>query len=359
SQMVQFKGGGKAELHDVNIVVYGKNSNRFDQIYGAGFEYDEQQKIIRATGEVHIDLQADVEGVQHPDQAPPQELKNPVHMQTSGLVFDQNTGIAQTREQIQFRTPQASGTAMGALYNARENTLTLERDIRSEARGPLAAAKRPGRPARGAARLSARQSGAPAVITATHAVLHSNERLGILENVSATRGSETLRANAVTVRLRDDSSIETVVASGDVRASDRGASHSEFQSQRAEFFLNPRSMLERAVISGGAKYESAGARPMHGTASRVLVSFGPQSTIASVKAVENVDLVQEASSAAASRSGAANAAGRAAASPLAGSSQQRLELKAPEVDLVTRAGRSLERAFTTGASEIVITQIAT
>src|SRR5438046_2736179 len=211
SQMLQFKGGGKAELHDVNIVVYGKNSNRFDQIYGSGFEYDEQKKIISATGEVHIDLQADAEGVQHPDQAPPQELKNPVHVQTSGLVFDQNTGVAETHEQIQFRTPQASGTAMGALYNSRENTLTLERDIRIETHAELVPPKKSAKPAKAAARqrTTAAQSGAPAVITANHAVLHSNQRLGIMENVSATRASERLRANAVTIRLRDDSSIET------------------------------------------------------------------------------------------------------------------------------------------------------
>src|SRR5947209_2911982 len=65
SQMVQFRAGGKAELKDVNIIVYGRNSSRFDQIYGSGFEYDQQQQIIRATGEVHIDLQADAEGAKH------------------------------------------------------------------------------------------------------------------------------------------------------------------------------------------------------------------------------------------------------------------------------------------------------
>src|SRR5215831_12656641 len=33
----QLKDSGKAELHDVNIVIYGRQSNRFDQIYGAEF----------------------------------------------------------------------------------------------------------------------------------------------------------------------------------------------------------------------------------------------------------------------------------------------------------------------------------
>src|SRR5215472_4848585 len=48
SQMIQFRAGGVAELKDVNIIIYGRDSKRFDQIYGTGFEYDPQQQIIRA-----------------------------------------------------------------------------------------------------------------------------------------------------------------------------------------------------------------------------------------------------------------------------------------------------------------------
>src|SRR5579872_1299701 len=33
----QYKQGGRYELHDVNIVVYGRAGDRFDQIYGADF----------------------------------------------------------------------------------------------------------------------------------------------------------------------------------------------------------------------------------------------------------------------------------------------------------------------------------
>ncbi len=42
SKATQFKAGGRAELHDVNIVVYGRKSDRFDQIYGSDFEYDQK-----------------------------------------------------------------------------------------------------------------------------------------------------------------------------------------------------------------------------------------------------------------------------------------------------------------------------
>ena len=53
---VQYTDGGRAELRDVNIVVYGRQSNRFDQIYGSNFEYDPKAGTVVARGEVNIDL---------------------------------------------------------------------------------------------------------------------------------------------------------------------------------------------------------------------------------------------------------------------------------------------------------------
>src|ERR1041385_7159775 len=52
SNALQFKEGGRAELDEVTIVVYGRESNRFDQIYGKKFSYDPRTEDIRAEGEV-------------------------------------------------------------------------------------------------------------------------------------------------------------------------------------------------------------------------------------------------------------------------------------------------------------------
>jgi len=40
SKAIQYKEGGRAELHDVSITLYGRDAARFDQIYGTDFEYD-------------------------------------------------------------------------------------------------------------------------------------------------------------------------------------------------------------------------------------------------------------------------------------------------------------------------------
>src|SRR3984893_11128543 len=40
SDIKQFKLNGNAELHNVSIILYGRDSSRFDQIYGDAFTYD-------------------------------------------------------------------------------------------------------------------------------------------------------------------------------------------------------------------------------------------------------------------------------------------------------------------------------
>src|SRR5271167_4321592 len=129
SNAVQFKKGGHADLKNVHIVVYGKAHDRFDQIYGKEFTYDPQSGDISAVGEVNIDLQGYAEGPTKPDQAPPDELKNPIHIVTNSLTFNQKTGQAHTDDEVQFRTLQASGTAKGDFYDSNTNQLELKSEV--------------------------------------------------------------------------------------------------------------------------------------------------------------------------------------------------------------------------------------
>jgi len=71
SKAVQYKQGGHAELHDVTITLYGAIPAVSDQIYGADFEYDPQSGDVIGKGQVQMDLEANPEGIIHPDQATP------------------------------------------------------------------------------------------------------------------------------------------------------------------------------------------------------------------------------------------------------------------------------------------------
>src|SRR5215470_1218034 len=94
SNIKEFKLNGRAELHNVSIVLYGRDSSRFDQISGEDFAYDPKSGDVVANGEVQIDLETNPAGITSPDQAVPRELKNPIHLKTRDLVFNRETGNA-------------------------------------------------------------------------------------------------------------------------------------------------------------------------------------------------------------------------------------------------------------------------
>ena len=66
---------------------------------------------------MQIDLEANPGGMTSPDQAAPKELKNPIHLKTSGLVFNQKKWRRlYQRKRVDFRISQASGSASGMSY---------------------------------------------------------------------------------------------------------------------------------------------------------------------------------------------------------------------------------------------------
>jgi lipopolysaccharide export system protein LptA len=214
SQVIQYKEGGRAELHDVAITLYGKESNRFDQIYGSDFEYNQQTGDVVAHGEVQIDLEANPEGIVRPDQAVPKELKNPIHLRTSGLTFNQKTGNASTDEKVEFRIPQASGTAVGATYTAKDNVLTLHSQVRVEFNGPN-----------------------PSTLTAASARVTKNPDVITLNQPRLGNSSQTSRAEEARLYLRKDDTVDRVVAQGDVQAASLGAAPSSIHSTSLEILM--------------------------------------------------------------------------------------------------------------------------
>src|SRR5437868_6336724 len=139
SDVKEFKLNGNAELHKVSILLYGRDSSRFDQIYGDDFAYNQKTGEVTANGDVQIDLVANPAGLVSPDQSTPKELKNPIHLRTRDLVFNKDSGNAVTAARVEFRTPQASGWAVGVTYAGKTNTLTLSSQIHVVLNGPNAA----------------------------------------------------------------------------------------------------------------------------------------------------------------------------------------------------------------------------
>ena len=84
-------------------------------------------------------LYANPAGLASPDQSTPKELKNPIHLKTRDLIFNKESGNASTDARVEFRTPQATGWAVGVKYAGKSNTLTLSSQIHVVLNGPNAA----------------------------------------------------------------------------------------------------------------------------------------------------------------------------------------------------------------------------
>jgi lipopolysaccharide export system protein LptA len=247
SKATQYKEGGHAELHDVNIIVYGRKSDRFDQIYGNDFDYDQQAGTVVAKGEVHIDLEGNAEGQKLDDQAPPHEMQNPIHLHADGMTFNQKTGLAETAGRVEFRVPQAEGTALGATYDSKKNELTMNSEVDIQTEGPE-----------------------PTHIVAMHGAITKEPRVLTLETVQVTGGDHTLLADHAVVNLGADNSIQHVDAMGNVRMSD--ASGIEVRSPQAALKLNANNAVDSALFTGGVDFKSA-TKGASGHSGEMLLQF--------------------------------------------------------------------------------------
>src|ERR1700692_555494 len=274
SDLKQFKLNGSAELHKVSIVLYGRDSSRFDQIYGDDFNYDKKSGNITASGEVQIDLEANPKGLTGPDQGTPKELKNPIHLKTRDLVFNQESGDASTTARVDFRTPQATGWAVGLQYSGKSNMLTFDSQIHVSLAGQDAAS-----------------------LFATHGTITRDPRVIVLEHPRLERAAGTLQAEQATFILGPDNNVERVLASGNVKAKAKELANDQMsvRADEAELVLTGKeNLLHTSTLTGHVHVERIGPQTMQGDAGRVIVNFSGNNQVEKVHAEEGVHLAQHA-----------------------------------------------------------------
>jgi lipopolysaccharide export system protein LptA len=314
SKSVQYKDGGRVELHDVTITLYGRDSSRFDQIYGADFEYDPRSGDVVGKGQVQMDLEANPEGLIHPDQATPKELKNPVHLVTTNLLFNQKTGNAITQERVEFSLPQANGSALGLSYVANTTILTLQSQVEVAFHGAT-----------------------PARLTAIHGTITKNPRVVDLDLPRLQNGARRATADKGTLFLRADNTVERILASGNVRVESEDSGSEKVQSDQMELLVaDKQDTVRSATFSGDVRVENSGPQPMQGNAGRVVLNFTGNNVLSRVHSQDNVRLVQHQKPASTS------------------ASAQDVEVTASVVDFVVADGRRLQRADTSGAAQIAL-----
>ena len=320
SKAIQYKQGDHASLHDVNITLYGPDSKRFDQIYGSDFEYDMRSGDITAKGEVQIDLEANPAGIKHPDQAVPEELKNPIHVRTSGLVFNRKSGDAYTNEKVEFSMPQVRGSATGAAYDSKTNILTLRSNIQAEVEGAN-----------------------PATISADRAVIAKAPRVVSFQQARGQSSSQQFEADDLRLHLRADNTVEQAVASGHVHVQSRTNPPAEVRAGRLEVLLNPKmSTLKNAVFSEDVRWQTAGSQAMTGRTDRATLDFRGKNLLTRVHLEGGVKMEQLPPQP------------RAQTSQADKQPAQHISVAARAAEFFVGAGKHLQRAETLGPATITI-----
>jgi lipopolysaccharide export system protein LptA len=313
SKAVQLKQGGRAHLHGVTVTIYGRDSSRYDRIAGADFDYDPQAGDVVAKGEVQIDLEANPGGTVKPDQSAPGSLRNPIHLKTSGLVFNQKTGDASTRERVEFSLPQASGSAVGVRYLAGTGELLLESQV------------------------SVLTGKTGVTMTAARATIVKTRHQIWVDHPLMTMTGRRGQADQATLFLRPDNRIGRILATGNVLIQTDADPTAKAQGDQLELFVGARQEgLRTAILSGNVTAEMAGAQPMQASAGRVVLDFAAGNQVTKVRAEENARLIQHQTSSDASHT------------------SQDLELTATAVDFWLTGSSRLERAETSGTAQIAI-----
>jgi LPS export ABC transporter protein LptC len=228
SQATQFKDQDLSVLQDVVVTMFGKDGTRNDTIHTRECSYEMKSGKILCEGAVQIDVRSAVTG--QPANASPRNL----HVETSGISFDRDTGVATTANPVKFTFPNGDGHAVGVRYQSNDGLLQLEREVA----------------------LSVRQTDKPGAIpvdfTGDRLKYFHDQHVASLEgSVHARQGARELTAQ--TMKLDLDAELRAQHAEARGNAQFRGLWAADPVSLNADRFdaqLNQAGFVDNATATG-------------------------------------------------------------------------------------------------------------
>ena len=265
SKAVQHKDN-TVSLHDVNMVLYGKQGDREDHISGDDFEYDTKNEIVRCAGIVHIDLQAPQaqgantsEAAKHlagPSAAPHEESVaggRVIHIKTSGLVYIKNLGVAATKEGLEFAFGGFTGHAVGAEYNSDTGHVILQ----------------------SAVTVSGLDKGRPVALAASHGELDRASEVAVFNNARYSSAGQVAQADLAHIHMRTDGTVERIEGERHVLLEEAGQGSAT--SDRADVLLDTASKPKSAVLAGSVHFvDDEPLRQAHSDSDRANLAFNAQ-----------------------------------------------------------------------------------
>ncbi len=119
----------------------------------------------------------------------------------------------------------------------------------------------------------------PVHLNADHGVITKQPHQVVLTTVHMTREQQEAWSDVATFFLREDDTVDHIVADGNVRSEihGRASSNSETRerSDHAELFLTgSRNLLTTAILTGNVQLDSLGGQPANATAGQATLHFG-------------------------------------------------------------------------------------
>jgi lipopolysaccharide export system protein LptA len=271
SKVVQLKKGN-AVLHDVKIELYGEDGTRVDRIEGSEFEYDKKAGTAVAAGPVEITLMrpgvapliAPKAAVSHAvgekrkgapvATAAETAARGEIHVKTSGLTFDQKSGVARTSQHVDFSMVQGSGSSIGATFDSQQGLLVLDHAVE----------------------LAALRGAETVRIHAQHAEFDRDDRICRLHAATADyQGGQAVSTDAK-ILFRDDGSAVRLDAMNGFTLTTETGSHLAAPSGFMDFDEKNRPRhghLEGGVAMDSSSQSEGRQRQMHGSAPKAELEF--------------------------------------------------------------------------------------
>lgn len=264
SREVQLQKSGRVILHDVQIEIYGPDGKGVDRISGGEFEYDQKAGLATAAGPVEIALTRPTSqsamqlGKTAQDKAISSAMQSMAHaagpsqidVKTSGLTFNQQTGIASTAQPVAFTSVQGSGSSVGAAFDSQAGTLLLNHNVI----------------------LNVQRSGENVALRAQSASFDREQLLCRMHGATAAYPDGTATAGDAQVLFRPDGSAARLDARGGFSLTT--AAGSKVTSPVGWIVFNQKNQPQHGQMLEGVTMESASAgRTTRGTAPTADLDF--------------------------------------------------------------------------------------
>jgi lipopolysaccharide export system protein LptA len=241
-----------ATLHDVTIELYGKDGASVDRIQGAEFEYDQNTSIATAAGLVSIEMERPIAAAQ-PDAKPAtQSADQTIRVKTSGVTFNQNTGIVTTAQRVEFNSGDGSGSAIGASYDSELGHLILKSNVA----------------------LTSNRGENTINVHAAQAEFDRNTQICVLRQATAQATDQRAMGGEVRILFREDGAVDRLNASSGFTISTDSGSRIFAPTGAIEF--TAANQPRQAHLEGGVTMDSTtSGRTLHGAAPSMDLDFTP------------------------------------------------------------------------------------